>query len=146
MRKNKCISSTANRKPIKVFEGQGAPFLNKRMLFPHMQSICGWNSSWRKLRGGNSNIVSQSCRRRGYSSQKVTKPFPALKKQTNKPPKNPTHHIQDKNGTCLLTVNASKSHSRDILSWSALLWPVLCSSPSPEGKACPGNYDKRINE
>lgn len=41
MRNNKFISSTANRKPIKLFEGQGAPFLNKLMLFSHMQSICG---------------------------------------------------------------------------------------------------------
>lgn len=40
MRKNKFINSTANRKPIKVFEGQGAPFLRKHMLCLHMQSIC----------------------------------------------------------------------------------------------------------
>ena len=112
MRNNKVINSTANRKPIKVFEGQGAPFLNKCMLFLHMQSVCGWNSSWRKLRGGNSNVVSQSCRRRGYSSQKVKKLFLPFKRE----------NTQDENNTCSVTVNVSKSHSRDILPSCALLF------------------------
>lgn len=38
----------------------------------------------------------------------------------------------------------NKSHSRDILTWCALLCPVPCFSPSPQGRACSGNYNRRI--
>lgn len=38
----------------------------------------------------------------------------------------------------------NKSHSRDILTWCALLCSVPCFSPSPQGRACSGNYNRRI--
>lgn len=81
---NQLISSTANRKTIKVLEDQGAPSLNTHMPFPHMQSIWGWNSSWRKLGEETLTLQVEATEREAIlHSRRIQTSFPALKKKAN---------------------------------------------------------------
>lgn len=102
-----------------------------------MQSIWGWNSSWRKLREETRNLQVEATEREAIlHSRRIRTPFPALKK------KKQMHRTRTIHNHWI----SNKSHSRDILTWCALLCPVPCSSPSPQGRACSGNYNRRISK
>lgn len=106
MRNNKFISSTDSGKPSKVFEDPGVPSLNKFMLFSHMQSTCGWNSSWKKLREETQTLQVKAAEGKAILFR-LQNLFPSLKENTH----TRTTHA------------CSLSMSRATFLWCALLFP-----------------------
>lgn len=121
MRNNKFINSTGNRKPIK---GLKAKVLHS-WTNTHFSCICKASVAETAPRG-SSGEETQTLRVKAAEGEAVLHRrlqnlFLHLK----------IENTQDKNNTFTVSEHVSKSHSRDILPWHALLFPQTWTQSLP---------------